>query len=84
MDETDQENGLEEGEMVESTEYLVLGHFERKENDKKGRDAMVWLSPSKLQESPVTEAVVDAKLDDFERLSARVRKEARKHARQAA
>jgi hypothetical protein len=60
MDETDQENGLEEGEMVESTEYLVLGHFERKDNDKKGRDAMVWLSPSELQESPVNEAVVDA------------------------
>ena len=84
MDETDQENGLEEDEMIESTEYLVLGHFERKANDKKGRDAMVWLSVPELEASPVAEAVVDAKLDEFELLSARVCEAARKKARQPA
>ena len=64
-----------------STEYLVLGHFERKEGDKKGRDALLWLTLDELQESPVTDAAVDAALDKWEEESARIRKEARIRAR---
>ena len=84
MDETDQENGLEEEEMILSTEYLVLGHFERKSGDKKGRDAMVWLPLSVLEDSPVTDTAIDEKLDEFELLSVRLRNEVRQRARQAA
>jgi hypothetical protein len=84
LDEVDAENGLEDEEMISSIEYLVLGHFERRDGDKKGRDAMVWLSPTDFEESRVAAAAVDAKLDEWERESARRRKEARKRAREGA
>jgi len=83
IDEVDAENGigLEEEERIMSTEYLVLGHFERREGDKKGRNALLWLSLDDMQESQVTDAAVDAALDKWEEESAHIRKEARKEAR---
>ena len=42
-DAVDKENGLvTEEEMRENVEYLVLGHFERKEGDSKGTHTMLW------------------------------------------
>ena len=44
-DAVDKENGLvTEEEMRENVEYLVLGHFERKEGDSKGTHTMLWLA----------------------------------------
>ena len=80
-DEVTAENGFEDEQMIESVEYLVLGHFERRAGDRKGRDTMLWLSPADLQASPITEEAVDEKLDEWERESARRRAEARKRAR---
>ena len=81
LDEVAAENGFDDEEMIAGVEYLILGHFERREGDKKGRDTMLWLSPADLQASPITEEAVDAKLDEWERESARRRKEARRLAR---
>jgi hypothetical protein len=84
LDEVDAENGLEDEEMISSIGYLVLGHFERRDGDKKGRDAMLWLALTDFEESRVADAAVDAKLDEWERESARRRKEARRRAREGA
>jgi len=75
-----QENGLiSEEEMVASVEYLVLGHFKREERDEYGVRTMAWLSPADFDSSStVSKQEVDAKLDEWETLSARVRKEARR------
>ena len=81
LDEVAAENGFDDEEMTAGVEYLVLGHFERRAGDKKGRDAMLWLSPADLQGSPITEEAVDEKLDEWERESARRRKEARRRVR---
>ena len=81
LDEVAAENGFDDEVMIEGIEYLVLGHFKRREDDKKGRDAMVWLSPADLNESALAEETVDEKLDEWERESARRRKEARRRAR---
>jgi hypothetical protein len=81
-----QENGLiSEEEMVASVEYLVLGHFKREERDEYGVRAMAWLSPADFDSSStVSKQEVDAKLDEWETLSARVRKEARRLQREGA
>ena len=81
LDEVTAENGFDDEQMIESVEYLVLGHFERRAGDRKGRDTMLWLSPADLQASPITEEAVDEKLDEWERESARRRKEARRRVR---
>ena len=75
-----QENGLiSEEEMVASVEYLVLGHFKREERDEYGVRTMAWLSPADFDgSSTVSKQEVDAKLDEWETLGARVRKEARR------
>ena len=81
-----QENGLiSEEEMVASVEYLVLGHFKREERDEYGVRNMAWLSPADFDSSStVSKQEVDAKLDEWETLSARVRKEARRLQREGA
>ena len=39
------ENGcITEQEMCANVEYLVLGHFERKQGDTKGTHTMLWLA----------------------------------------
>ena len=81
LDEVAAENGFDDEELIAGVEYLVLGHFERRQGDKKGRHTSVWLSPANLQESAVAEGTVDEKLDEWERESARRRKEARRRAR---
>ena len=81
-----QENWLiSEEEMVASVEYLVLGHFKREERDEYGVRNMAWLSPADFDSSStVSKQEVDAKLDEWETLSARVRKEARRLQREGA
>ena len=73
LDDVDAENGLDDEDMIAGIEYLTLGHFERRQGDKKGRDAMLWLSLTDLQASAVTEEAVDEKLSEWERESARRR-----------
>ena len=81
-----QENGLiSEEEMVASVEYLVLGHFKREERDEYGIRTMAWLSPADFDDSStVSKQEVDAKLDEWETLGARVRTEARRLQREGA
>ena len=44
-DAVDMENGcITEQEMCANVEYLVLGHFERKQGDTKGTHTMLWLA----------------------------------------
>ena len=44
-DAVDMENGcITEQEMCANLEYLVLGHFERKQGDTKGTHTMLWLA----------------------------------------
>ena len=46
-DAVDMENGrITEEEMRTNAEYLLLGHFKRKEGDAKGMHAMLWLALS--------------------------------------
>ena len=46
-DAVDVENGrITEEEMRTNVEYLLLGHFKRKEGDAKGMHAMLWLALS--------------------------------------
>ena len=46
-DAVDMENGrITEEEMRTNVEYLLLGHFKRKEGDAKGMHAMLWLALS--------------------------------------
>jgi len=65
-------------------EYLVLGHFERKEGDSKGTHTMLWLALVYFDNSAVFNEVVDAKLDGWELQGALIRKEARRLQRQGA
>jgi hypothetical protein len=65
-------------------EYLVLGHFERKEGDSKGTHTMLWLALVDFDNSAVSNEVVDAKLDGWELQGALIRKEARRLQRQGA
>ena len=81
LDEVAAENGFDDEDMIAGAEYLVLGHFERRAGDRHGRHAMLWLSPADLQASPIAEEAVDEKLDEWERESARRRKEARRRVR---
>ena len=84
-DAVDVENGLiTEEEMRSNVEYLVLGHFERKEGDTKGKHTMLWLALSDFDDSAVSNEVVDAKLDGWELQGAQIRKEARRLQRQGA
>ena len=44
-DAVDMENGrITEEDMRTNVEYLVLGHFKRKEGDAKGTHTMLWLA----------------------------------------
>ena len=84
-DAVDVENGLiTEEEMRSNVEYLVLGHFERKEGDTKGTHTMLWLALADFDDSAVSNEVVDAKLDGWELQGAQIRKEARRLQRQGA
>ena len=57
-DAVDKENGLvTEEEMRENVEYLVLGHFERKEGDSKGTHTMLWLALVDFDNSAVSNEV---------------------------
>ena len=61
-----------------SVEYLVLGHFKREERDEYDMRTMAWLTPAAFDSSPtVSKQEVDEKLDEWEMLGVRVRKEAR-------
>mmetsp|Transcript_32689 Transcript_32689/g.77260 ORF Transcript_32689/g.77260 Transcript_32689/m.77260 type:complete len:126 (-) Transcript_32689:83-460(-) len=84
-DAVDVENGLiTEEEMRSNVEYLVLGHFERKEGDTKGTHTMLWLALADFDDSAVSNEVVDAKLDGWELQGAQIRKEAHRLQRQGA
>ena len=83
LDDTDQENGLPDVDFAETLEYLVLGKFERKENDSIGRVTMLWLSMADLVDSGLEDAAVDEALAAWEAESARVRTEAMRAAREA-
>ena len=81
-DAVDMENGrITEEEVRTNVEYMVLGHFERKEGDTKGTHTMLWLA---LDNSALSNEEVDAKLDAWEEQSARIRKEARRLQREVA
>ena len=83
-DAVDMENGcITEQEMCANVEYLVLGHFERKQGDTKGTHTMLWLALADFDHSAVSNDVVDAKLDAWEVQGARIRKEARRLQREA-
>ena len=76
------ENGcITEEEMCANVEYLVLGHFKRKEGDTATPKARTpccgWRSLTSTN-SAVSNEVVDAKLDAWEVQGARIRKEARR------
>eukprot|EP00964_Phaeocystis_antarctica_P042202 scaffold24172_cov81-Phaeocystis_antarctica.AAC.1 len=73
-----------EEEMRSNVEYLVLGHFERKEGDTKGTHTMLWLALADFDDSAVSNEVVDTKLDGWELQGAQIRKEARRLQRQGA
>ena len=73
------ENGcITEEDMCANVEYLVLGHFKRKEGDTKGTHTMLWLALADFDNSAVSNEVVDAKLDAWEVQGARIRKGARR------
>ena len=73
------ENGrITEEEMRTNVEYMVLGHFERKEGDTKGTHTMLWLALADFDNSAVSNEEVEAKLDAWEVQGARIRKEARR------
>jgi len=79
------ENGrITEEEMRTNVEYMVLGHFERKEGDTKGTHTMLWLALAELDNSAVSNEEVDAKLDAWEVQGAQIRKEARRLQREGA
>jgi len=78
-DAVDMENGrITEEEMRTNVEYLVLGHFKRKEGDAKGTHTMLWLALADFDNSAVSNEEVDAKLDAWEVQGARIRNEARR------
>ena len=71
--------------MVASVEYLVLGRFKREERDEYGTRTMAWraIASAAFDSLPtVSKQDVDAKLDEWELLGARVRKKARRLQRQ--
>ena len=75
------ENGcITEQEVCANVEYLVLGHFERKQGDTKGTHTMLWLAIADFDKlgRVLSNEVVDAKLDAWEVQGARIRKEARR------
>ena len=77
------ENGcIAEEDMCANVEYLVLGHFKRKEGvtegNAKGTRTMLWLALADFDNSAVSNEEVDAKLDAWEEQGARIRKEARR------
>ena len=75
---------ITEEEMRTNVEYMVLGHFERKEGDTKGTHTMLWLALADFDNSAVSNEEVDAKLDAWEEQGARIRKEARRLQREVA
>ena len=84
-DAVDMENGrITEEEMRTNVEYLVLGHFKRKEGDAKGTHTMLWLALADFDNSAVSNEEVDAKLDAWEVQGARIRNEARRLQREGA
>merc|ERR1719183_3098340 len=66
FDDTDRENGLPDVDFAETLEYLMLGKFERKENDSIGRVTMLWLSVADLVDSGLEDAAVDEALAAWE------------------
>jgi hypothetical protein len=84
------ENGrIMEDEMRTNVEYLVLGHFKRKEGvtegNAKGTRTMLWLALADFDNSAVSNEEVDAKLDAWEVQGARIRNvEARRVQREGA
>ena len=68
---------ITEEDMCANVDYLLLGHFKRKEGDTKGTHTMLWLALADFDNSAVSNEEVDAKLDAWEEQSARIRKEAR-------
>ena len=55
------ENGcITEEDMCANVEYLVLGHFKRKEGDTKGTHTMLWLALADFDNSAVSNEEVDA------------------------
>ena len=84
-DAVDVENGrIMEEEMRTNVEYLLLGHFKRKEGDAKGMHIMLWLALADFDNSAVSNEEVDAKLDAWEVQGARIRNEARRLQREGA
>ena len=78
-DAVDMENErITEEEVRTNVEYMVLGHFERKEGDTKGTHTMLWLALADFNNSAVSKQEVDAKLDAWEVQGARIRNEARR------
>ena len=70
------ENGcITEEDMCANVEYLMLGHFKRKEGDTKGTHTMLWLALADFDNSAV---------DAWEEQGARIRKEARRLQREVA
>ena len=75
LDLVDRRNGLNETEMEENLEYLVLGHFEKKDRDIKGYDDTVWLTLTELEQAEaVSEEELEEQLELWERESARMRR----------
>ena len=73
---------ITEEDMCANVDYLVLGHFKRKEGDTKARTPCCgWRSTTR---PCPTRRSVDAKLDAWEEQSARIRKEARRLQREVA
>ena len=84
-DAVDMENGrITEEEVRTNVEYMVLGHFTRKEGDAKGMHTMLWLALADFDNSAVSNEEVDAKLDAWEVQGARIRNEARRLQREGA
>ena len=84
-DAVDMEKGrITEEEVRTNVEYMVLGHFTRKEGDAKGMHTMLWLALADFDNSAVSNEEVDAKLDAWEEQGARIRNEARRLQREGA
>ena len=86
-DAAEMENGrITEDDMRTNVEYMVLGHFKRKEGGTKGMHTMLWLALAgcDFDNSAVSNEEVDAKLDAWEEQGARICKEARRLQREVA
>ena len=83
-DAVDMENGrVREEEMRTNVEYLVLGHFKRKQGGLHQRHAHHAMAGAR-DNSAVSNEEVDAKLDAWEVQGARTRNEARRLQREGA